>query len=313
MKNLRLIALFLASVFLPLAAYATNWSAIWGSTIAGGVYACSDGTNTGQLDQCALTDNGTTVSSTEPLSVTGLIGSTVGYQVGGVTVIPAISANTGYAVASNGSGNAPTYQNTSALAASFAGYVASNWVPTFNFTTASPISVSGSIYCAPFSIFPPGATISNLGVGVTTLSAGGHIYAAIYNNGSWGRPSTMAAVTSTALSTASVANVSGATSTSIGGGTANVALTPGVYWACVQQDNATSKYVALSANASTSIKQSGSATLGNVLSLSTQLTGVSITGTYGTMGTFNSGTTWSDSSASGSYGPVIAMEIASSP
>lgn len=230
--------------------------------------------------------------------------------------VPPVSANAGFAISSNGAAAAPSYQNTVATSRSFVGYIASNWVPTSSYgsaITASAVSVAGTVYCKPFTVFPPGVTISHLAAAITTLDAGGNLNPAIYNNGSWGRPSTLAAATTAALSTASVTTVSATTSTTVGGGASNIAFVPGVYWACVQQDNTTSKYGADGNSGPGSAAFGGSATLADVLTIAAGLSAVSVTGAFGTLPTFTSGTTWTDLTSASPQGPTIAYQVVSSP
>jgi hypothetical protein len=114
------------------------------------------------------------------------------------------------------------------------GYIAGNWYMPFGHVSAAGVSLgANSIRCVPFFL-PQPVTITNMGVRISTLSAGGNIKVAIYaNNAATGRP------TGSAL--ASTGNMATDTATIVSAAIAetSVAFTPGIYWMCSWADNAT--------------------------------------------------------------------------
>jgi hypothetical protein len=118
------------------------------------------------------------------------------------------------------------------------GYIASQWYNPYETGTvaAGSAPAAGSVRCVPF-VLKSRVTMSDLGVRVTTLAAGGNVQVAIYaNNPATMRPTGTVLANTASLSTAATGVVSGA----ISGG--NVTFEPGLYWACLNSDNSTAVF-----------------------------------------------------------------------
>lgn len=184
------------------------------------------------------------------------------------------------------------------------GYVVNNW-----YVPWPGMAVPGSGWANPgankvscsFGSVLQTLTISNLGVDITTLSGGGNIQLAIYNNGSWGRPSTLVIATAS-ITTAATGQLSAA---------AAVQLPVGGYWFCSNMDNATAIIVAYSGIQGMAQAQLGGTPQGHIINASTGTTGVVVAQTFGTWPAFTSGTAWSDINTATS--PDIAFEVNSVP
>jgi hypothetical protein len=166
----------------------------------------------------------------------------------------------------------------------------SSWLnPIANRVTCSPGSISQTI------------TVASVAGYVATASAGGNVQWAIYNSGSWGRPSTLAVATSS-ISTATTGVLTGAVSKQ---------LSPGNYWWCQNIDNATAIVVTYSPIVQLPQGIVGSSVASTVITASAAVSGVYTAQTFGTWPSFTSGTTWVDS---GPYTvPSIGFQVGSVP
>ena len=186
------------------------------------------------------------------------------------------------------------------------GYIVNNWYLPAGITAIASggNGGTGTLRLVPAYI-KERITISNLGVRVTTLSAGGNVQAAIYaNNPATGRPTGNALVSTASMSTASVANVSAA---------ASVQLEPGLYWFATCLDNATAVLAAVSSTQAIASTTIGSAIAsgGGALTTTAGLTGVNVAGTFGTWPSLTSAT-FNESAGSAGYGAVV-FQVASVP
>jgi hypothetical protein len=98
------------------------------------------------------------------------------------------------------------------------------------------------IYFVPFVVFFPGITVSQIGVDITTLAAGGNLQLAIYADAA-GVPDGAVLGSTASQSTAAT----GLFSVALG---SNTALVPGRYWLALNMDNATSIVLGTSATSS---------------------------------------------------------------
>jgi hypothetical protein len=184
------------------------------------------------------------------------------------------------------------------------GYVAGNWYPP---SPGGLIANSGwanpganEVVCS-YGYVQQQLTIVDLAAFIVTASAGGNVQFAIYNNGSWGRPSSLV-VSSASLST---------TSTGVQGVVANAQIGPGGYWFCDNFDNATAAIVTY--NNTQGIPQAliGSATAANIINATIASSGIKVAQTFGTWPTFTSGTAWAD--ATSAIAPDIIFKVGSVP
>lgn len=179
-------------------------------------------------------------------------------------------------------------------------YVAGNWYQPFttgySTDSGSGTPVIGTFYCSVGTVLQA-VHINTLGISLPT-TATGNIQFAIYNTGSWGRPSTVVA-SSSAVSTASSPVSASVTSTAVPAGT---------YWFCTQLDNTGTVFRSYTATGIGSASTIGSATELDVTSSGT-IQGVSTTGSFtsGSWPTFNSGTTWTNTSSVSPYAPKIGF------
>ncbi len=159
--------------------------------------------------------------------------------------------------------------------------------------------------CYPASVNDV-ATLSDLGTTVTTLDAAGSFQLAIYNNGSWGRPSTLLGATGD-LSTAATGNVSGATDP-------DPKLLSGlIYWRCFNTNSATAIWRSTSTTAAAMnpfARLLGSTSLGNVAS-GTIVSAVSVAQAYGAWPAWTISTPWGDVTTV--IAPFIVGKIGSLP
>lgn len=185
------------------------------------------------------------------------------------------------------------------------GYVVSNWyLPLFpnDGLSTGQAPVIGTTYCFPGTL-TQAVTIVALGTRIPTADAGGSVQLAVYNTGSWGRPSTPV-INTASISTTTAGNIFNTFT--------NTSFSAGTYWFCTQTDNTTVRFLALSAGATSNIGAAQS--IGNpsiAFVVNPQESGISITGTFGTWPTFTSGTTWTDTTTA--LVPIVGFEVASVP
>ena len=162
------------------------------------------------------------------------------------------------------------------------GYIAGNWYNPFEIgaVAAGSAPASGSVRCTPFML-KSRVTMSDLGVRVTTLSAGGNVQLAIYaNDPATMRPTGTVLANTGAISTAAT----GIFSAAIAGG--NVTLEPGMYWACINSDNSTAVFQYSGTAAQLMVSLVGSTTLAVLSNTATlNLQGIAVTMAYGTWST----------------------------
>lgn len=185
----------------------------------------------------------------------------------------------------------------------FPGFVTGNWYWPLRIGPANTPAASGGnlIPCVPGEVGQT-ATINTLGASSTTTDNGKHLQIAIYNAGSWGRPSTLVVATSD-ITMGAVAGVLN--------GAASAQLAAGAYWFCSNTDSATAVFRSISgANNTAGGAMVGSANQSNITG-ATPVTSVSIAGTYGTWPTFTSSTSWTDITTV--IMPLLAFKIASVP
>ena len=183
------------------------------------------------------------------------------------------------------------------------GYVVGNcYVPLWQHNLAGAGWVSptaGRIVCAYGGIAQT-ITISNLGASLQT-SAAGNAQWAIYNNGAWGRPSTLVVATPSVSTSGTLAQT----------GAITQQLAAGNYWWCQNVDNATAvmySYAALTALMTATV---GSAAVNSVINTGASTAGIFIAQTFGTWPNFNSGAAWS--SVTTASVPVMVFRVASVP
>ena len=183
------------------------------------------------------------------------------------------------------------------------GYVANNWyVPLWSQTPQGSgwlNPTAGRVVCSPGAIAQT-MTISNIGAVVGTLGAGNAQYA-VYNNGAWGRPSTLV-MASPSVSTGAV-----------GGAFASVTqqLTPGNYWWCQNMDNTTAIVATYGIVTSTMQAMVGGPNIGNAISTASASSGIFVAQSFGAWPDFNSGTAWT--AAITSIVPAIAFKVGTVP
>lgn len=184
------------------------------------------------------------------------------------TVVPAPASGKFFYVQCDSTGKLITNASVSDMP----DYVAGNWYLPYIIVATSNGQApgAGSIRLVPMYLKSK-LTINNLGVNITTASAGGNVQAAIYaNNPATGRPTGTALVTTGNMAT----DATGAVSSTV-----NIQLNPGLYWFATNSDNSTVTYIS---NGSTSPYQSimiGSTSLSNTAGM---LSGLSVTQTFGT-------------------------------
>jgi hypothetical protein len=112
-------------------------------------------------------------------------------------------------------------------------YTSGRWYSLFQTHTSviGTAATVNTIRMVPFLIHKS-VTISDLMARVTTAAAGGNIQYAVYASDTAGKPTGTALTSTGNLSMASI----GAVSATLG---ANLTLSPGLYWAAANQDNAT--------------------------------------------------------------------------
>jgi hypothetical protein len=183
-------------------------------------------------------------------------------------------------------------------------YQPNNWYLPINLaaTGAGTNPSAGSIRLYP-EFIPIALTINNLGVRVTTLSAGGNIQAAIYkNNPTTGRPTGTPLVSTASMSTASVASVSA---------TAALSLQPGLYWFATNCDNATATFGSFGSTSMMAGWMVGSASQSSDFSGATGLMGLTVSQTFGTWPDLTAGS-FTEVGSINSI-PIVQFEVASVP
>lgn len=185
------------------------------------------------------------------------------------------------------------------------GYLANNWyLPSYvGIINSGTAPGAGSIRAFPAYIRER-ITISNLGLRVTTLSAGGNVQAAIYaGNPATGRPTGNAIISTTSMSTASAASVNAA---------ASVQLEPGLYWFATNCDNGTAAFDALTSTSPYVGYLIGSATQANVLNASGGgMVGVAVAQTFGTWPNLTAASFTEVTTAA--TVPMLQFQVASAP
>jgi len=168
------------------------------------------------------------------------------------------------------------------------GFVASNWYNTRENgvvpITDTTAAVSGSIYLSPFYLAER-VTIGSLAARVGTTDASGKIILAIYGTDAAvpNRPDKLLANTATAgIATSTTGDISAALVSA-------TQLEPGWYWLASQTGSTTVRMYAAPVGQYV-IAALGSATLGNVSGVNNTPTGVSVTGTFGTLGNLHGST-----------------------
>lgn len=158
-------------------------------------------------------------------------------------------------------------------------HVVGNWYMPFEGTLQTGgAPTAGTIRLIPFVVGET-ITISDLGARVSVLSAAGNFQLAIYNSRSQTdfRPGTVAGSTGN-LSTAATGVITG----DITG--ADITLTPGLYWAAINVDNATAAFTQLTNTSTTTARRVGSSTVTDVLQAGADASrmALSFTQTFGT-------------------------------
>ena len=123
-------------------------------------------------------------------------------------------------------------------------YVVNNWYLPLAMRSQRPARPQRAPipWSVDMALLMQAITLNALGSRITTLHAGGNVQFAIYNNGSWGRPSTLVAATAS-ITTAAAGTVSAAIAAPI---------PPGSYWFCQNTDDATAVLAAQAANSNAS-------------------------------------------------------------
>lgn len=186
------------------------------------------------------------------------------------------------------------------------GHVVNYWYsPVFYQPASAGLAAPGvnTIVCS-FGAIMQNITLSALGGRITTLHAGGNVQFALYNTGSWGRPSTLVAATAS-ITTASAAAVNGTVSPSVPAGN---------YWFCENTDDATVTLTAQS-SASSFIASPfvGAAAQGSAgTGPATNVTGITLAAqAFGTWPAFASNAAWTEITSN--IAPYIVYKVGSVP
>jgi hypothetical protein len=179
-------------------------------------------------------------------------------------------------------------------------YKVGNYYTPYGYVNQAGGALAGNkIYFVPFVVFFPGITVSQIGVDITTLAAGGNLQLAIYADAA-GLPDG-AVLGSTASQTTAA---TGLFSVALG---SNASLAPGRYWLGINTDNATAVVLGCSGNSS-GVSKIGSAGLVNIFT--TPIIGKTALQTFGTWPNAT-GITYVDETSS--RVPYLAALIASIP
>lgn len=181
------------------------------------------------------------------------------------------------------------------------GYVSGRWYFCMQGTASSAITTGAdTIRLTPFILTKP-ITVSQLGARVGTLSVGGFFQIALYASD----PTTKMP---TGLSLTSTANMSTTTAVVVTANVTDVVLVPGLYWAAVNNNNATSVIQSLSTALQISSWLIGSATATDLTSATAN------TSFYFTVaqafGTWPDLTAVSPTLSAANNGPQIMMQAA---
>ena len=176
-------------------------------------------------------------------------------------------------------------------------YIVNNWYLPDNVAVAPQGGVNpgvGSIRLFP-GIIRHRMTIAQLGVRISTTNAG-NVQAAIYaNNPATGRPTGNALASTASMSTASAATVTA---------DASVQVESGLYWFGTCLDNATATLATISNTIGVGMSRLiGSSTASNVMTTTACLTGVNVSGTFGTWPDLSSAS-FTENQGSSAYGAV---------
>ncbi len=165
------------------------------------------------------------------------------------------------------------------------GYITSNW---YSMMTPGPVAINAGInpganvvFCSTAYI-PIATTIKTLGVSPRTGGGAGFVGMAIYTNTS-ARPGTLIDY-ATAATTGAAGSVAGTVHNTID------TLAPGTYWICYSLDNNTNVLQATDPRTLTGAWAIGSATITNMQSGVTNISGIKCTVSGSTCG--GSGTGW---------------------
>ena len=181
-------------------------------------------------------------------------------------------------------------------------YKVGNYYGAYGFNSGAGVVLgTGKIGFLPFVVFPPGITISAIGVQLNTASAGGNLQLAVYNDVA-GIPDGAALGSTASQSTTATSTYSLA----LGG---NVPLVPGRYWLAINFDNAVAVAEGVVATTSAASGRIGSSVLGNAL-FSSGIVGKTTTQTFGTWPNAT-GLTYADSSQTSI--PYLVVLVASVP
>lgn len=167
-------------------------------------------------------------------------------------------------------------------------YVVNNWYTPFLYITPAATGVApgaNKVQCVP-GVVTQTVSMNLLGVKLTTTDAAGNIQLAVYNSGTWGRPSTLVASTAS-ITTAVAAQINSAVTIT--------RLPAGMYWFCANTDSATAAVVSAATGAMGPYQgMAGAALQGSLINTTTVAQGISNAQTLGTWPTFTSGTVWAD-------------------
>jgi hypothetical protein len=178
-----------------------------------------------------------------------------------------------------------------------------------NFYTAPVTPVAGNAvtiniaYCSPIYIGEQ-LTINDLVVDVTTVGTS-NTQMALYNSGSWGRPSTLVGATADIAN-----NGTGVKDTALASGPFQVG--PGTYWLCENTNDSAMKTEVISTTAGGYVPSViGSSSAIQVVGPPGVVAGVNVAQTYGTWPTWTSGTSWTYQP--NPVVPLIAYKVSSVP
>jgi hypothetical protein len=182
-------------------------------------------------------------------------------------------------------------------------YKATYWYPPLGvIPTAGVVFSTTTVYCTPFFINTK-STWGAIGATIQTLSVGGNLQLALYNDDGAGRPGTLVDSVASMSTTSSGVTVS---NTFAGG---NHQLNPGLYWVAAMMDNATAKIYGTVINGSG--LNIGSSTIAGATTSGSQICSVSTTGqTFGTWPSL-AGSTWTALGTGG--GAYVALQAVSVP
>jgi hypothetical protein len=213
-------------------------------------------------------------------AVLGSLGTTTTVLHGNAAGAPTFGA---VALTTDVSGVLPT-ANGGAMTAP--GYIASRWytdnIPSL--TTGGVLSTTVT-YCYP-SYIRQTFTTAQVGLNIQT-GGSSNLQVALYND-SGGRPGTLLVASSSAADTGTGATTVTVSSTQLVG--------PAVIWKCLQVNDVTVKFQAMTVTTFANNSQIGSATLGGAVGTTNQVQYITTPGTFGTWPSLV-GNTWTDGTA----------------